>query len=55
MHVHRDRRAQAAAELVDAVVHCRFEETDAEMDEVVRMRIIEVRRKQDRRTAPPSS
>lgn len=43
MYIYRERRAQAAAELVDAVVHCRFEETDAEMDEVVRMRIIEVR------------
>lgn len=31
------------AELVDAVIHCRFEETDAHMDEVVKMTLIEVR------------
>lgn len=36
-------QAHAAAELVDAVIHCRFEETDAHMDEVVKMTLIEVR------------
>ena len=38
----RQRKSEAATELVDAVIHCRFEQTDAQMDEVVKMRIIEV-------------
>ena len=38
----QERRAQAASAFVDGLIHCRFEETDAQGDEVVKMRIIEL-------------
>ena len=38
----QERRSQAASAFVDGLIHCRFEETDAQGDEVVKMRIIEL-------------
>ena len=38
----QERRAQAASAFGDGLIHCRFEETDAQGDEVVKMRIIEL-------------